>query len=83
MARANGRLITCDRCGKTTFVQVICEKERDGGFTRWNVFEDAKGWDYESFIGDLCPECATEYECLKEEFKYKQKEFAERGGKNE
>lgn len=79
MAKANGCLITCDRCGKTTFVKAIGERERDGGFTRWTVFEDAEGWGYEDFIGHLCPECAAEYECLKEDFKNKQKAFAEGG----
>ena len=76
MSKTNGQLITCDRCEATVFVKVEKECERDGGFTRWKVFEKAEGWTYESFIGDLCPKCSNEYECLQEEFKYKQKEFA-------
>lgn len=76
MAKVNGRLITCDRCGKSIFVKAIRDEERDGGFTRWTVFEDAEGWGYEHFIGNLCPECTKEYERLKEEFKNKQKVFA-------
>lgn len=77
MAKVNGRLITCDRCGKTIFVKAVSDREMDGGFTRWTEFEKAEGWTHESFIGDLCPECSQEYDCLKEEFKYKQKRFAE------
>jgi hypothetical protein len=76
MAKVNGRLVTCDRCGKSIFVKAIRDEERDGGFTRWTIFEDAEGWDYECFMGDLCPECNAEYKFIKEEFKCKQKAFA-------
>ena len=70
-----GKMMTCDRCKKTTFVKAIKEREMDGGYTRWTEFEKAEGWTHESFIGDLCPECSHEYDCLKEEFECKKNEF--------
>lgn len=56
MARQNGQLRTCDRCGKTIFLKTTGEGELDVGYTRWNKFEDAKGWTTEKDIGDLCPD---------------------------
>lgn len=67
--RTNGRMMTCDRCGKEQFFKHINDSETDGGFTRWNNFESADGWSHEYRIGDLCPECTEEYERLKEQFK--------------
>ena len=58
----NGRLMTCDRCGKTCFRKCVGEGERDGGFTRWDKFEPyPDGWDHHNGIGLLCPECNAEY----------------------
>lgn len=68
MAKQNGELRTCDRCGKTQFFKCTGEKERDGGYTRWNTFEDAVGWDYKREIGDMCPECSEEYNNRYEKF---------------
>lgn len=46
MAEANGKLVTCDRCGKQIFLKTIGYEERDGGFTRWNKFEPfPDGWE--------------------------------------
>ena len=39
MAKVNGQIVTCDRCGKHIFLKCTGEGERDGGFTRWNKFE--------------------------------------------
>ena len=62
MSKVNGQMRTCDRCGATVFLKCIGEGERDGGFTRWNVFEDApKGWSHYTKTGDLCPDCCGEY----------------------
>ena len=45
MAKSNGQIVTCDRCGKHTFLKCTGEGEADGGFTRWNEFEDLpNGW---------------------------------------
>lgn len=46
MAEVNGKLVTCDRCGKQIFLKTIGDEERDGGFTRWNKFEPfPDGWE--------------------------------------
>ena len=79
MARQNGQLRACDRCGKTIFLKTTGEGELDGGYTRWNKFEDAKGWTTESDIGDLCPDCTELLNILKKNFaeevqKFKNKE---------
>ena len=68
--KMNGRLIICDRCGKEQFFKHIGDGETDGGFTRWNKFEEAKGWSNEYKIGDLCPECTEEFQRMKERFFY-------------
>lgn len=65
----NGQLLTCDRCGKAAFFRCTGEGELDGGYTRWNEFEEAKGWSYEGCIGDLCPTCTNEFKAMKENFK--------------
>ena len=44
MSLTLGRMITCDRCKKTTFAKALGDKEMDGGFTRWTEFEKAEGW---------------------------------------
>lgn len=79
MARQNGQLRTCDRCGKTIFLKTTGEGELDGGYTRWNKFEDAIGWTTERDIGDLCPDCTELLNILKKNFaeevqKFKNKE---------
>ena len=68
MSKENGELRTCDRCGKTQFFKTIGDGERDGGYTRWNKFEEPVGWTMERDIGDLCPECSSLYEKMKNEF---------------
>ena len=76
MSKANGRVVTCDRCGKTVFCKCTGEEERDGGFTRWNTFEKADGWGAEYDIGDMCPECFESWKILKADFAKKKAEFA-------
>lgn len=45
MAEVNGKIVTCDRCGNGIFRKVTGEHETDGGWTRWNDFEDMPdGW---------------------------------------
>ena len=39
-----GKYYICDRCGTTSFCEKIGEEETDGGFTRFNKFEEAEGW---------------------------------------
>ncbi len=67
--RTNGQLRTCDRCHKSVFLKTTGEGERDGGYTRWNKFEEAEGWSVEAGMGDLCPACTNELETMKEDFK--------------
>lgn len=59
MSRVNGEMRTCDRCGVQIFSKHIGDGEMDGGYTRWNKFEEAEGWSVEG--GDLCPACTQEY----------------------
>lgn len=75
--RTSGQLRTCDRCGASVFLKCTGEGETDGGYTRWNKFEEAKGWSTECDIGDLCPSCTADLEALKEEFKWKKKRWRE------
>lgn len=65
-----GRLTVCDRCGAKVFSKCTGEGVTDGGYTRWNKFEDLpKGWnDYNFGKGHLCPDCSKEFQKLKSEF---------------
>ena len=67
MSEQRGKLLTCDRCGKTVFLKELEAKERDtdGGYTRWNEYKHEappEGW-ARKYFGDyttsynLCPEC--------------------------
>ena len=77
MAEVNGKLISCDRCGKIAFLKCTGEGETDGGFTRWNNFEpDPPGWGYLREVGRLCSDCNSEYNRLLENFKSKGEEGA-------
>lgn len=73
MGKVEGVLLTCDRCGKSVFLKKLGERERDGGFTRWQEHESVPdGWKYSCDLGSwLCSKCNTEYEKIKEEFKSK------------
>lgn len=69
MSEAKGMLKTCDRCGETVFLKAISDGISDGGYTRWNRFEDApEGWDWRRETGTLCPKCNKEYENLLKRF---------------
>lgn len=59
MSGIKGKLISCDRCGHEHFLKYTGEGESDGGYTRWDKFEDLpEDWLWESEIGYLCPHCA-------------------------
>lgn len=78
MSEQRGKLVTCDRCGESIFVKELKaeEKDRDGGFTRWNEYtyeELPSGWDtvcfgYNFKGGMLCPKCVAIFELAREEF---------------
>lgn len=58
MSSVNGRLVTCDICGESVFLKCIGEGETDGGYTRWNKFEEAVGWSRHCYeYMDICPSC--------------------------
>ena len=67
MAEKIGKLLTCDRCGAETFVAKTGESETDGGFTRWDNYEEAEGWHNERVDGmwmKLCPTCHKRFSDL-------------------
>lgn len=69
MAEQNGKLVTCDRCDKMIFLKSTGEGERDGGFTRWNIFEPFPvGWEYHREVGMICPECNSTYKLMVNNF---------------
>lgn len=69
MSSAKGKLRTCDRCGASVFLKYTGSKEYDGGWTVYDYFESApEGLTWVADIGDLCPECHTEYEKIKNNF---------------
>lgn len=86
MAEVNGKLVTCDRCGKQIFLQTIGDGETDGGFTRWNKFENyPDGWDVIGIPKDIeckysryfrvCPDCRELWGSLTREFFLKAEGF--------
>lgn len=72
-----GKLMTCDRCGRTAFFKCTGERETDGGHTRWSTFEEAVGWTrhFEYETGDLCPSCSEEFNLIVGQFKRSVKDF--------
>lgn len=69
MSGVNGKMLTCDRCGSWIFLKCTGEGQADGGYTRWNTFEQVEGWDYLRGVGTMCPKCWEEYNMLLEDFK--------------
>lgn len=77
MSEVNGRLVTCDRCGTTTFSKTTGDAETDGGFTRWNKFEPLpRGWGKHKGK-NLCPECANAWNKIETEFMNRELRFFE------
>lgn len=61
MSATEGKLLTCDVCGKSIFLRLVCEKQAHGGYTKWLEYENADGWT-NIYVGDVrlqnvCPEC--------------------------
>ena len=69
MSRKNGQILTCDRCGAWIFLACTGEDVMDGGYTRWNKFEPAEGWDTITGVGNVCPECNQDFKELIDRFK--------------
>ena len=73
-----GKLVTCDRCGKTAFAKAESEIERDGGYTRVTVYAKLPNWSYERVINatmDLCPDCTETFREIDKRHKAELKSF--------
>ena len=66
MSEMKGTLVTCDICKEQVFLKFLEEKETDGGYTHYCVYEDLpEDWctNYGNIFGKdfsishLCPEC--------------------------
>lgn len=62
MAETEGKLLTCDLCGKTVFLKYVETKAYDGGYTRDRRYEDKpdgwQAWHVSNVIKSmLCPSC--------------------------
>lgn len=69
MSEQKGMLLTCDRCGETTFLQYLGQDVLDGGFTRIGKYEDRPPeWLYMSETGHLCPSCSVIFKKFVTEF---------------
>lgn len=70
MSEIKGLLRTCDRCGTQIFLKCVGEGEADGGFTRWNKFEDAPTeWKFVNDVGTVCPKCWEDYVWMLDKYK--------------
>ena len=73
MAERLGKMIECDRCGKSRFLNYTGTDTRDGGFTKYTLFDKIPdGGKNHSDTGLLCDECEKEYQALLNEFLDKQ-----------
>ena len=61
MAVYLGKQIVCDRCGKTDFLKFLERVSTDGGHGHYDEYEKNEDWLHITQIGDLCPNCATEF----------------------
>lgn len=70
MGEAIGKLLICDRCGATVFLEHTGTLEFDGGYTRRESYErPPEGWEIHEVPGELvnsikkrlCPNCTEEY----------------------
>lgn len=71
MTQQLGRLVTCDRCGKTVFEPWKLRDKSFGGWDDCLLFEDTEGWCEPdcfmlcesqmayNFHESLCPECES------------------------
>ena len=69
MAEFIGKIIICDRCGKEARLKKLEEKARDGGFTRYDIFEPSpEGWETVADGYLLCDRCNKNYKSMIEGF---------------
>lgn len=58
MAEKKGKLLICDRCGQTVFLEYTKTTDHDGGWTTVDHYEaPPEGWEYYTDFGRLCPSC--------------------------
>lgn len=61
MSSVEGKLLTCDVCGKSIFLKCVGRKEAHGGYTKWREYENADGWTNVYFgnvkLQNVCPRC--------------------------
>lgn len=72
MSEQIGKMITCDRCGKTVFLKYTGTTSLDGGYSKVDNFEKRpEGWEYHTNreLGLLCPECESDYQKMVRKFK--------------
>lgn len=75
MAEHLGKLVECDRCGKTCFLNYTGTEAFDGGYTKVDLFEKKPdGWGRHSDTGTLCDECEARYWSFIKRFMTKEKE---------
>lgn len=71
MAQEKGKMLTCNRCGKSVFLKFLGMEPRE-----WSQpvekYEDAPtGWAAAVSLGDkidLCPDCTSEWVALQKKF---------------
>lgn len=69
MRGTKGLLITCAKCNTELFLKLIGTNEADGGYTKWDKFEEVpEEWLHETAFGYLCPKCSNEFKRLMTEF---------------
>lgn len=81
MSQTLGRMVTCDRCGKTVFEPVRDAKGDEGWRNNCLYFESTSGWveprdytlgyDKDSYTNrhtSICPECESIREDIMEKF---------------
>jgi len=73
---AEGKLVTCNRCGATTFLKFLGDVDTDGGYSSYRKHEELpEGWIYGTFpkYVHLCPACHKLVDDFYEDF-YQKKE---------
>ena len=69
MAEHLGKMIECDRCGKTHFLYYTGTESYDCSYTKVNLFDKMPdGWKKYYDTGLLCDECEKLYQELLDEF---------------
>ena len=70
MSRVSGDLVTCSRCGETIFLAKLGSRDLDGGFSRYDVFEELPDdWLFITQLeGHLCPNCSNTFKQIIADF---------------